>query len=105
MFEYILLQPLQAAISQVHDMDDDALDELSLAREPRQRDSVSVKSEADLPTFQEWCEGTAPQLDTDSLQKHVKQMVDVSACSCYIMYSPTGNWDGDIGFKCPKGIY
>lgn len=49
-----------------------------MSREPRQRDSVSLNSEADLPTFQEWCEGSVPQLDTDSLQKHVKQMVDVS---------------------------
>ncbi len=69
---------LQAAINQSCDLNDDALEELSVAREPRQRDSVSVNSEADLPTFQEWCEGSAPQLDTDSLQKHVKQMVDVS---------------------------
>ena len=58
-------------------MNDDALDELSLAREPRQRDSVSIKSYTDLPTFSEWVAGEASQLDTDSVQKHVKQMVEV----------------------------
>ena len=69
----------QAAINQSH-MSDDALEELSEAREPRQRDSISIKStDTDLPKFSSWAAGNQSQLDTDVLTKHVRQMVDVSS--------------------------
>ena len=71
--------PPQAAINQSH-MSDDALEELSEAREPRQRDSISIKStDTDLPKFSSWAAGNQSQLDTDVLTKHVRQMVDVSS--------------------------
>jgi len=60
-------------------MSDDALEELSEAREPRQRDSITLKPpETDLPKFSSWAAGNQSQLDKNVLAKHVKQMVDVS---------------------------
>lgn len=69
------MRVLRAAINQSH-MEDDALDELSESREPRQRDSASLTSEADLPSFSSWAAGQNPHVDTDTLTKNVKQMVD-----------------------------
>ena len=71
---------MQAAINQ-SSMDDDALEELSLAREPRQRDSSSAGTnlEADLPKFSEWAAGRQSTLEVETLTKHVKLMVDVRA--------------------------
>lgn len=61
-------------------MDDNALEELSLAREPRQRGSSkdSMAHVDSLPKFSEWAAGRQSSLDTDILNKHVKQMVEVS---------------------------
>ena len=74
---------LQAAISQSQ-MDDDALEELSFTREPKQKDAVNngVKPESDLPKFSEWVSGQATQLDTQTITSHVKLMVDVRVCVC-----------------------
>ena len=70
---------VQVATSQIN-MNDNALEELSLAREPRQRgnskDSVALVDT--LPKFSEWAAGRQSTLDTDTLNKHVKQMVEVS---------------------------
>lgn len=68
---------MRAAINQ-SSMDDDALEELSLAREPRQRDSSSAGTnlEADLPKFSEWAAGRQSTLEVETLTKHVKLMVD-----------------------------
>ena len=81
---FLLPIPLQAAISQSQ-MDDDALEELSFTREPKQKDAVSgvVKADNDLPKFSEWVSGQATQLDTQTITSHVKLMVDVRAvCVC-----------------------
>lgn len=61
-------------------MDDDALEELSVAREPRSRDTNSMsRSIVDqLPKFSEWAAGRQSSLDADTVSKHVRQMVDVS---------------------------
>lgn len=61
-------------------MNDNALEELSLAREPRQRGTgkETLTSVDTLPKFSEWAAGRQSSLDTDTLNKHVKQMVDVS---------------------------
>ena len=70
----------QAAINQSY-MNDDALEELSLAREPRHRDSSAMntlKSVPELPKFSEWASGRSSSLDTHNIKKNVKQMVDVS---------------------------
>ena len=68
----------QVATSQIN-MNDNALEELSLAREPRQRgngkDSTAIAD--NLPKFSEWAAGRQSTLDTDTLNKHVKQMVEV----------------------------
>ncbi len=66
-------------------MDDDALEELSVSREPRSRDSNTItRSVVDhLPKFSEWAAGRKGSLDGDTLSKHVRQMVDVSSgCVC-----------------------
>ena len=34
----------------------------------------------DLPKFSTWAGGEQPQLDSVTISKHVKQMVDVSVC-------------------------
>ena len=67
-------------------MDDDALEELSVAREPRSRDTASLsRSVVDrLPKFSEWAAGRQSSLDADTLSKHVRQMVDVSECVVYV---------------------
>lgn len=75
---------LQAAIGQSH-LTDEALEELSESREPRQRAGRSVGGVSplnDLPKFSTWAEGEQPQLDSITLSKHVKQMVDVCVCVC-----------------------
>lgn len=61
-------------------MNDNALEELSLAREPRQRvgSKEYIATEDSLPKFSEWAAGRQSSLDTDTLNKHVKQMVEVS---------------------------
>ncbi len=61
-------------------MDDDALEELSVAREPRSRETNSMsRSVVDqLPKFSEWAAGRQSSLDGDTVSKHVRQMVDVS---------------------------
>eukprot|EP00731_Ephydatia_muelleri_P022196 Em0014g787a len=71
------LRIIRAAISQSQ-MDDDALEELSFTREPKQKDAVNngVKPESDLPKFSEWVSGQATQLDTQTITSHVKLMVD-----------------------------
>ncbi|XP_064394333.1 RAS guanyl-releasing protein 2-A-like [Halichondria panicea] len=68
---------LRAAVNQAN-MDDDALEELSVSREPRSRDSNSItRSVVDqLPKFSEWAAGRQGSLDGDTLSKHVRQMVD-----------------------------
>lgn len=68
---------MRAAINQTN-MNDEALEELSLSREPRQRGaSTSGKSlEADLPKFSAWAAGRESSLETATLTKHVRQMVD-----------------------------
>lgn len=73
---------LQAAIGQSH-LTDEALEELSEAREPRQRSGRPVGRDtlqSHLPKFSTWAEGEQPQLDSVTISKHVKQMVDVSHC-------------------------
>ena len=67
---------MQVATSQIN-MNDNALEELSLAREPRQRGNAkdSVAHVNTLPKFSEWAAGRQSTLDTDTLNKHVKQMV------------------------------
>lgn len=59
---------------------DDELEHLSMVIEPRQRDSASLNSskteEQVLPKFSEWAAGRQTSLDTNTLSKHVKQMVD-----------------------------
>lgn len=69
------MRVLRAAVNQSH-MSDDALDELSEAREPRQRDTLSLKSETDLPKFSDWAAGHTHHQDMESLTKNVRQMVD-----------------------------
>ena len=79
-----LAMVLQAAISQSH-LTDEALEELSEAREPRQRAGRSVGGvppESNLPKFSSWAGGEQPQLDSVTLTKHVKQMVDVCFYVC-----------------------
>ena len=73
-------------------MNDEALEELSLSREPRQRGaSTSGKSlEADLPKFSAWAAGRESSLETATLTKHVRQMVDVRwlcVCVCVCVVS------------------
>ncbi len=60
-------------------MNDNAMEELSLAREPRQRGGAkeSVSHVDTLPKFSEWAAGRQSSLDTDTLNKHVKLMVGV----------------------------
>ena len=61
-------------------MNDNALEELSLAREPRHRGAGAKETttHADsLPKFSEWATGGKSGVDTDTLNKHVKQMVEV----------------------------
>ena len=60
-------------------MNDNALEELSLAREPRLRgNSKEATTLVDaLPKFSEWATGRKSGVDTDTLNKHVKQMVEV----------------------------
>ena len=73
---------LQAAIGQSH-LTDEALEELSEAREPRQRAGRpvgGVPAQNALPKFSTWAEGEQTQLDSVTLSKHVKQMVDVCVC-------------------------
>lgn len=56
------------------------MEELSEAREPRQRAGRpvgGVSHQSNLPKFSSWAEGEQPQLDSVTLTKHVKQMVDV----------------------------
>ena len=61
-------------------MNDNALEELSWAREPRHKGSgkESDAHENILPKFSEWAAGRQSSLDIDTLSKHVKQMVEVS---------------------------
>lgn len=68
---------LRVAISQTT-MNDNALEELSLAREPRQKGSnkESTPRVDSLPKFSEWATGRKSGVDTDTLNKHVKQMVE-----------------------------
>ena len=58
-------------------MNDNALEELSLAREPRQKGKETARHEDSLPKFSEWATGRKSGVDTDTLNKHVKQMVEV----------------------------
>ena len=71
----------QVAINQSN-MNDNALEELSWAREPRQKggnkESITTTHVDDLPKFSEWAAGRQSSLDIDTLNKHVKQMVGVS---------------------------
>lgn len=69
----------QVAINQSN-MNDNALEELSWAREPRQKGphKESVTRIDNLPKFSEWAAGRHSCLDTDTINKHVKQMVEVS---------------------------
>lgn len=72
------MRVLRAAIGQSH-LTDEALEELSEAREPRQRAGRpvgGVSTQSNLPKFSSWAEGEQPQLDSVTLTKHVKQMVD-----------------------------
>ena len=64
-------------------MSDNALEELSLAREPRMgmaKEKSLEAGEANLPKFSEWAAGRQSSLDTDTLSQHVTQMVDVRMC-------------------------
>lgn len=68
---------VQVALHQSN-MNDNALEELSLAREPRQRTgSKESVTQVDMPKFSEWAAGRQSSLDTETLNKHVKQMVEV----------------------------
>lgn len=67
----------QAAIGQSN-LTEEALEELSEAREPRQRAGGGVTPQTNLPKFATWAGGEQPQLDSVTISKHVKQMVDVS---------------------------
>ena len=72
----------QAAINHSH-LTDEALEELSEAREPRQRGgragSAGINQmKSVLPKFSSWAGGQQPQVDSVQVTKHVKQMVDVS---------------------------
>ena len=81
-------------------MDDDALEELSFTREPKQKDTVnniSVKAESDLPKFSEWVSGQATQLDTQTITSHVKLMVDVRDCV-------GGRMEGELGKRGVRGM-
>jgi Ca2+-binding EF-hand superfamily protein len=72
------MRVLRAAIGQSH-LTDEALEELSEAREPRQRAGrlvSGVPAQNALPKFSTWAEGEQTQLDSVTLSKHVKQMVD-----------------------------
>jgi hypothetical protein len=69
------MRVLRAAIGQSN-LTEEALEELSEAREPRQRAGVGVPPQSDLPKFSTWAGGEQPQLDSLTLSKHVKQMVD-----------------------------
>lgn len=68
---------LRVAINQSN-MNDNALEELSWAREPRQKGphKESVTRIDNLPKFSEWAAGRHSCLDTDTINKHVKQMVE-----------------------------
>lgn len=68
---------LRVAISQTT-MNDNSLEELSLAREPRYRGtSKETTARVDsLPKFSEWATGRKSGVDTGTLNKHVKQMVE-----------------------------
>lgn len=70
----------QAAIGQSN-LTEEALEELSEAREPRQRAGHTgrISPHNELPKFSTWAGGEQPQLDSVTISKHVKQMVDV----CY----------------------
>ena len=81
----MISSPSQAAIAQSN-LGDEALEELSEAREPRQRGGRTlgrVSPHSDLPKFSTWAEGEQPQLDSVTISKHVKQMVDV----CHNVYN------------------
>ena len=67
-------------------MDDDALEELSFAREPRSRETTTLTRASivdQLPKFSEWAAGRQSSLDADTVSKHVRQMVDVSVLGEY----------------------
>ena len=75
----------QAAVNQSN-MDDDALEELSFAREPRSRETTTLTRASivdQLPKFSEWAAGRQSSLDADTVSKHVRQMVDVSVLGEY----------------------
>ena len=89
---------LQAAIGQSN-LTEEALEELSEAREPRQRAGVGMSRVTNLPKFATWAGGEQPQLDSVTISKHVKQMVDVSLlvmveCVCGDMSLSTGSVQG-----------
>ncbi|XP_003385782.2 PREDICTED: ras guanyl-releasing protein 3-like [Amphimedon queenslandica] len=68
----------RAAITQ-SEMTDDALDELSMIREPPVADGKGgspTRKESKLPKFADWAQGNMPQLDADAVKKHVAKMVD-----------------------------
>lgn len=67
----------RAAVTQSH-MSDDALEELSQIREPPVGDNKSspTRKESKLAKFADWASGNMPQLDVDTLKKHVAKMVD-----------------------------
>ena len=68
--------PPQAAIGQ-STLTEEALEELSEAREPRQKAGGGVPPASNLPKFATWAGGEQLQLDSVTISKHVKQMVDV----------------------------
>jgi RAS guanyl-releasing protein 3 len=69
------MRVLRAAIGQSN-LTEEALEELSEAREPRQRAGVGMSRVTNLPKFATWAGGEQPQLDSVTISKHVKQMVD-----------------------------
>lgn len=81
---------LQVAINQSN-MNDNALEELSWAREPRQKGTGREPEvrENNLPKFSEWAAGRQSSLDTETLSKHVKQMVEVSWILPYMAFPCT----------------
>ena len=87
----MLVCVVQLAINQSN-MNDNALEELSLAREPRQKGNSkdTVARENNLPKFSEWAAGRQSILDINTLSKHVKQMVEVrqSLCGGHLDMSP-----------------
>ena len=132
----------QAAIGNSRRTDDE-LEQLSVVREPRQRDSSPYNTskvslfatyillnvsfslihivfvfpnpapsngespplQADeLPKFSEWAAGRQASLDTDTLSKHVKQMVDVSttgSLSAPFLYPPADNFSLFLSLSRP----